>query len=99
MAKSKTIYSREYGVFLELLRAEREAAGLTQIDLAKKLKETQTYVSKCERGERRIDTIEARKFCIAIGLQYPAFAEKLDAAIEREAGAKKPTGRREQKRG
>ncbi|MBB6144382.1 ribosome-binding protein aMBF1 (putative translation factor) [Silvibacterium bohemicum] len=94
MAKSKSIYSREYGVFLDLLREEREAAGLTQIGLAKKLKETQTYVSKCERGERRIDTIETRKFCIAIGLHYPAFAAKLEAAIEQKAAAKKPAARR-----
>jgi ribosome-binding protein aMBF1 (putative translation factor) len=81
-------------IFQERLRAEREAAGLTQIDLAKKLKETHTYVSKCERGERHIDTIEARKFCIAIGLEYPTFAVKLDAAIERQAAAKKLATRR-----
>ena len=70
-------------MFLELLLAEREAAGLTQ-----------TYVSNCERGERRIDTIEAGIFCIPIGLQYPTFAAKIDAAIEREAAAKKQATRR-----
>ncbi|MBB6143711.1 transcriptional regulator with XRE-family HTH domain [Silvibacterium bohemicum] len=94
MAQSKSIYSREYGVFLDLLRAERLAARMTQIDLAKKLKETQTFVSKCERGERRLDMIETRRFCIAIGANYPEFAAKLDAAIEQSAAAKRIAPRR-----
>jgi len=94
MVQSKSIYSRDYGVFLDLLRAERLAAGLTQIDLAKKLKETQTYVSKCERGERRLDTIETRRFCIAIGTGYPEFAAKLDAAIQQSSSTKKIPPRR-----
>lgn len=89
MAETKSKFSRDYRLFLELLRAEREAAGMTQVDLANKLKLTQTFISKCERGERRLDSIETRRFCIAIGTPFPVFAAKLDAAIEQAGSAKK----------
>ncbi len=92
MAQSKSIYTREYGVFLDLLRAERLAAGMTQVDLAKRLKETQTYVSKCERGERRLDMIETRRFCIAMGSHYPEFVARLDPAIEQSVATQRHAG-------
>ena len=47
------------------LKKAREEAGLTQAQLALRIGETQTFVSKCERGERRIDVIELRAFCRA----------------------------------
>jgi transcriptional regulator with XRE-family HTH domain len=81
-------------VFLKLLRAERRAAGLTQKELAKKLKETQAFVSKCERGERRLDTIETRRFCIAMGGHYSVFVAKLETAIEESVPSKKLAARR-----
>ena len=81
MGREASIYSREYKVFLKLLRQEREKAGLTQIDLAKRLQQTQSFVSKCERGERRVDIIEARRFCRAIGIQLTRFASILDSAL------------------
>lgn len=40
------------------LRAHRKAKGITQEELAKRLKNRQTFVSKVERGERRIDVAE-----------------------------------------
>jgi hypothetical protein len=49
------LFPARYAVFLQTLKAAREKAGLTQAQLAKRLGETQTFVSKCERGERRID--------------------------------------------
>ena len=39
---------------------------MTQIDMADRLAETQSFVSKCERGERRIDVAELRAFCRAL---------------------------------
>lgn len=46
----KSIYTKEYGLFLGLLRNAREEKGLTQIDIAKKLEQTQSFISKVERG-------------------------------------------------
>lgn len=81
MARATSIHSKEYKVFLKLLRQEREKAGLTQIDVAQRLRQTQSFVSKCERGERRLDIIEVRKFCLAIGIDLKRFATVLDSAL------------------
>jgi transcriptional regulator with XRE-family HTH domain len=81
MGRMASIHSREYTVFLKLLRKERKKAGLTQIDLAKRLNQTQSFVSKCERGERRLDIIEVRRFCGAIGIDLKRFAAMLDSAL------------------
>jgi transcriptional regulator with XRE-family HTH domain len=75
---TKTIYSREYEDFLRILRETRQEAGLTQDDLAKELKQTQSFVSKCERGERRIDVVELRHFCRAMKVPLATFARRLE---------------------
>ena len=77
----KSIPSARYAVFLQVLREAREKAGLTQVQLARKIGETQTFVSKCERGERRVDVIELRTFCQAFGLNLKQFATALERAI------------------
>ena len=55
---AKTLRSSEQRVFLELLRAARKGAGLTQQALAEKLGRPQSFVAKYESGERRIDVVE-----------------------------------------
>lgn len=55
---AKTIYTNEYRNVVKKLRTARDEAGLMQVDVAKKLKKPQSYVSKIERGERRIDVAE-----------------------------------------
>jgi len=77
----KSIHSTGYAIFLKVLREERERAGLTQVQLARKIRETQTFVSKCERGERRIDVIELRTFCRAFGLSLRQFVAALERAM------------------
>lgn len=78
----KSIHSAQYAIFLKLLREKRQQAGITQAQLARKIRETQTFVSKCERGERRVDLIELRTFCKACGLSLKQFV----AALERDLG-------------
>lgn len=87
----KSISSREYAVFLAELRSARKQSGMTQIDLAARLAETQSFVSKCERGERRIDVAELRAFCRAIGVSFPAFIQRFEQAL---AVSPKPLKRR-----
>ncbi len=82
----KSIYSRDYDLFLHHLRAARKAAGLTQEQVAARLGQTQSFVSKCERGERRIDIIELRAFCLAIGMPFNDFIARLDAVMDRKDG-------------
>lgn len=51
-----------YRAFRRRLREAREAAGLTQVEVAKRMKKPQSWVSKCESGERRVDVIELSRF-------------------------------------
>jgi transcriptional regulator with XRE-family HTH domain len=50
-----------------LLRSLREESGLTQVDVAKRLGRDQSYVSKYESAERRIDLIQLLDVCRALG--------------------------------
>jgi DNA-binding XRE family transcriptional regulator len=77
----KTIYSREYAVVLQMLRAAREKAGITQVDLAKKLGLTQSFFSKIERGESRLDIVQLRTICNVLGLPLLKFVEQLEAEL------------------
>ncbi len=82
MAIRRSLHSNDYTTFLRLLKQVREDAGLTQADLAKRIKQTQTYVSKSERGERRVDLIEMRLICNALKLDFGSFIGKLDVALK-----------------
>jgi transcriptional regulator with XRE-family HTH domain len=55
---SKTLNSTEHKAFCALLVETREKAGLTQQQLARKLRKPQSFIAKYEGGERRIDVIE-----------------------------------------
>lgn len=77
----KTIFSGDYEVFLRRLRDARHRAGMTQDQLAERLGQTQSFVNKCERGERRLDLVEARAFCIAMGVSFAEFIAAFDAEI------------------
>lgn len=64
MAKAK--FTPEYRRLCELLVRTRESAGLRQTDVAKSLRKAQSYVSKVEQGERRLDVVEFLEFARAI---------------------------------
>jgi transcriptional regulator with XRE-family HTH domain len=82
----KSIHSAQYKVFLKALREARRPAGLTQIALAERIGETQSFVSKCERGERRIDIIELRTFCAALGISLKVFETTLERRLPHARG-------------
>ncbi len=62
MSMSKSIYSKEYRLVLLRLKNTRIKSGLTQKDVAKIIGKPQSYISKCESGERRLDVTELNKF-------------------------------------
>lgn len=64
---SKSVYTKAYRVFLHRLRVAREEAGITQVQAAKKLGKPQSFVSKCEVGERRVDVAEVQLFAKLYG--------------------------------
>jgi len=67
------------------LRGARVEAGLTQTELASRLGPDQTFVSKYESGERRLDVIELREVCRAIGTDFVTFIRKLDRELRSES--------------
>lgn len=79
----KSIHSDQYAIFLRVLRDARRRAGLTQTQLAQKIGETQTFVSKCERGERRLDVMELRMFCQAFDSSLKRFVAALERAVKK----------------
>jgi transcriptional regulator with XRE-family HTH domain len=60
--RRSAVYSAEYRFLLKRLREARHAAGLTQVQVAKALGRPQSFVTKCELGERRIDPIDLKLF-------------------------------------
>ena len=58
----KTIRTKAYAIFIERMIRAREEAGLRQIDVAKKVKRPQSYISRVESGEYRLDILEVKKF-------------------------------------
>jgi transcriptional regulator with XRE-family HTH domain len=54
--------TKEYTYFVERLRKAREEAGLTQVQVAKKLKRPQQHISNVESGQQRVDVVELQFF-------------------------------------
>ncbi|MDO8297291.1 MAG: helix-turn-helix transcriptional regulator [Caulobacter sp.] len=54
----KSVFTGAYATMLAVLVAARRDAGVTQIELARRLGRTQSFISQIERGVRRLDVIE-----------------------------------------
>ncbi|NJN45242.1 MAG: helix-turn-helix transcriptional regulator [Candidatus Competibacteraceae bacterium] len=78
---NKSIYKAEYQTFVKLLRLTREKKRLTQEQLAQRLGKTQSFIGKCERGERRLDVIELRIFCAALDVELEHFVCLLESEL------------------
>jgi transcriptional regulator with XRE-family HTH domain len=74
---TKSVFTTRYDQFRQLLVDARRVAGLTQVDLAKRLSRPQSFVSKFERGERRLDVIEFLDIAEGIGIDPYKFLLKV----------------------
>lgn len=79
----KSFFSKDYKCFLKLLREVRERAGLTQEQMAERLGSTQSIISKCERGERRLDVVELKAWCHALGIPLPVFIGEFERTLDK----------------
>jgi len=77
----KSIFTKKYNLFRDLIISARKEAALSQVDLAKKLKRPQSFVSKYERGERRLDLVEFLEIAKAIGIDPIDLIKKLERAF------------------
>jgi transcriptional regulator with XRE-family HTH domain len=64
-----------------LLRQMRAEAGLTQTEIAQRLGQPQSFVSKYESGERRLDVLELRQVCAVVGVSLADFVRRLERAL------------------
>jgi transcriptional regulator with XRE-family HTH domain len=77
----KSIASPEHQALCELLKQVRRGAGLSQVDLAERLGEPQSFVSRYETGQQRLDVLELRQVCLALGISLTEFAERLERLL------------------
>jgi transcriptional regulator with XRE-family HTH domain len=79
----KSVFTKRYKIFRDELESARREAGLSQEQLAKKVGWDQTYVSKIERGVRRLDVIELIAICEAVGIDPAKFVKDLHAKLSK----------------
>ena len=72
---------QEINNLLQLLREIRIEKDLRQSDLAKRLNQHQSFVSKYESGERRLDILEIRRICDALEITLETFIKRLEKAL------------------
>jgi transcriptional regulator with XRE-family HTH domain len=78
----KSIFTPEQRILLDLLRQIRHGAGLRQEDMAARLNEPQSFVSKYESGERRLDLIELRQVCRAAGVTLLELVRRFEEQVQ-----------------
>lgn len=78
---TKSVFTQQYNHFRTLLIEARKAANMTQTGLAEKLGQPQSFVSKYERGERRLDVIEFLEVSKALGIDSTSLIKKLSGKM------------------
>ena len=63
----KSIQTKEYAYFVERLRKARLETGLTQVQVAKKVRRPQSHISNIESGQQRVDIVELQRFAKLYG--------------------------------
>lgn len=87
----KAIGSAEHRRLCAALRRYRVSAGLLQVELASRLDVPQSFVSKYESGQRRLDLVELRQICDAVGVSLAELVGEMDRS---EASRATGTGKR-----
>ena len=77
----KSIFSTGQEKLQKLLRQTRIDAGLNQVELAKKLNRPQSFVSKYESGERRLDLVELQEICKALKSSLTEFVKRFEKSL------------------
>ena len=74
----RSLGSARYRQLLAVLREMRAESGMTQGALAKRLGRPQSYVSKYESGERRLDLVELEEIALAVGSTLSAVVNRFE---------------------
>lgn len=79
----KSLYSKENDLLLQLLVQVRVEAGVPQVELAARLDEVQPWISRVERGVRRLDLVELLLWCEALGVPLSTFIQRYEQVLGR----------------
>ncbi len=88
----KSVYTDEHQAVVDLLREIRSESGVTQVELARLLDQSQSFVSKYERGDRRLDVIQLRTVCETLDSSLAVFVDRLEQKLstkKRKGGRKR----------
>jgi transcriptional regulator with XRE-family HTH domain len=77
-----TANRKQQKALLSLLRELRMQAGIRQIDMARALGKPQAFVSYYESGARRLDLLELRQVCIALGVSLSDFVRRFEKLLQ-----------------
>lgn len=94
----KSIYRRENTCFLEALRAAREKAGLTQVELGERLGRPQAFITGAERGVVRLDGLQIRDWMEACDSDLVIWAKDVEARLAKDGGMKRTMAKPKAKR-
>ena len=81
LGMDKSLCSTESEKLAALLRSVRSEFRLTQAEVAERLEVPQSFVSKYESGERRLDLVELRQICKALGISLGDFVHRFERDI------------------
>lgn len=76
------IRKSEYLALARLLKEARQRSGLTQRDVADQLRVPQSFVSKYESGERRLDLLELRRICAVLNTALLELVGKVESTLD-----------------
>ena len=76
------IYEPGYKIFVECLRDLRAQSRMTQQELAASLNCPQSYISKYEQGQKRLDIVEIRRLCTVLGVSLTEFASEYETRLK-----------------
>lgn len=77
----KSVFTDEYQMFLQRLVSARTDARMTQQELARRIDRPQSFVSKYERRERRLDVLEFVKVCGVLGIDPCAIIREIEGRL------------------
>jgi transcriptional regulator with XRE-family HTH domain len=83
---TRSVFLQSYGVLTQCLVEARVGAGVTQIELAERLGRPQSFVSKVEGGDRRLDVIEFLQIITALNVDPEPIIQSVAAAIANDGG-------------
>lgn len=77
----KSLHTPAYAAFRQVMVDARDRQGLTQAELARRLGRPQSFVSKYESGERRLDIVEFLSACSALGIEPTTLFQSVISVI------------------